>query len=322
MKILSTIIILISVSLSAGTAESIDYQKDIQVFEGILKTMLGVEDTERSFRHGDYDHHVKGTYLKKQGLLIEIDTRFLAESMISYRPYSRLRLPEIEMPPMLYRHFEDLNIEVPELEMELEQQFEEEAEQAALEAMQESEERIALELEARELDREQDWLDEEREFLEKELQQKLELAEKQKALKKAQIAKELTKFKEQVKKNKVKASIVKEELERQMKHQREAMKQYKEQLEDIKSKHEENWSIEADKIKSSIVDALCQYGASIRTVKDDEFFTVILKGFEHDDSGERVNRIYIFSKESILSCRDGAIDQKQLLSMSESYLSK
>ncbi|PIE02208.1 MAG: hypothetical protein CSA81_08200 [Acidobacteria bacterium] len=303
MKLTTLMTCILAIACTLKANETPPYEKDVRVLETVFTTMLGVENRHPFF--GYPKKPVNATYLKKQGLLIEINTRQLAKVPFPPAFFPRLSRVNFEIPPFKFQDKLDDEFEVEEFR--------------ALEALHDAEAEAIFEIS--ELDSEEEWIAEERDYLERELQEKFEQAEKMKVRERARLAEEMKKIKEMAQNKKLEMEQLKAELMKFKETRLRILKKYRDQLSEIKREHKENWSKTAEKIRHTLVDALCQYGATIRAVQGDEYYTAILRGFEYNDEGNRVDRIYIFPKRDILACRDGKITNEELLASAETYLS-
>ena len=304
MKLFRTTLILTLLTSTILSEDILPNQKDLRVFENALKTMLEIDTSDSPFRGMHREGIVKGTYMKHQGLLIEIETRFASKAMMFSSDF------QFDMPDF------DFHFEVPEAP--LAPGFDEERGDNVYQAIEEVQLR-RMERELESAQKERSFLEKEREFLEQDLQKELKDAQKAREENRARLKAELKALKENIKN--VDKGKLQEELKKQQEDQMAALKKYQEELKKIKAQHQINWAEESKKIETAVLETLCQYGSSIRNVKDDEFFTIILRGFEPDESGHRLDRIYVLPRRLVIACRDGEISQQELLKQSETYTS-
>jgi len=68
-------------------------------------------------------------------------------------------------------------------------------------------------------------------------------------------------------------------------------------------------------VKNSIARSLCDYGAGLRTLPEDERISVILSGAAE----KRQSVIMVFDKKRVMQCVSGKLKSENLLEKAESY---
>ena len=82
----------------------------------------------------------------------------------------------------------------------------------------------------------------------------------------------------------------------------------------------ERWREDVVGLERKLVQAMCDYGASLRELPADENVTVILSGLgEESSGGGRANLVHTFSKADLQLCEAGEIDSAALGGRSGSY---
>jgi hypothetical protein len=292
-----TLIFLILSFLPGSATEPVYNPKDILVFENILKTVLDLEPTDTRFGLSERGDSVKVTYLKKQGLLIEID------------PYTTER-------GGLHAPFP---IGKPHFPRRFTLSFDDQGEEKSIREIQRA--REEMEREAEILKNKQLWLEKEREYLQGDLKEEVQQMQELKEEKMEKLEEELHRLEEKARKKEISEAKIKEEIRKSMKEQQEAMKYYREQLATYRDQHVARVKQNMDTMLKTIIDSLCQYGATIRCVQPGEYFTFILKNVVSAKDGVRKNAIYIFTRQAVIDCRDGKLTQEDVLAEAEHYLS-
>lgn len=297
MKHQLTFAFLILSFMSGRASEPVYNPKDILVFENILRTVLNLEPADARFGLSERGDAVKVTYLKKQGLLIEID------------PYATER-------GGLHAPF---RVERPRFPRRFSLSFDDQPEEKSIREIERA--REEMEREAEVLKKKQLWLEKEREYLQSDLQEEVQQMQELKEEKMEKLEEELHRLEEKARKKELSEEKIKEEIQKSMKEQQEAMMRYQEQLAAYKDQHIASVKQNMDTMLKTIIDSLCQYGATIRCVQQGEYFTFILKNAVTADDGSRKNAIYIFPRQTVIDCRDGKLSQENVLAEAEHYLS-
>lgn len=298
------IIAALIISTGVIASDELPNQKDIKVFKNILTTMLDLGD-QNDLPFMDGRESIQTTYLKNQGLLIEVDSRYATKvhflnSRFHIAPSDFRFEYRIPSPPR-----------VPSIDAD-------EIEARVAEELERVEERLERQLEAEE--RSLEWLEEEREFLKQDLLEELKQKRHEQSELRQQLREELRALKEKAASKEIDKERIQEEIEKQQAEIKAQLESYKVEIEKMKQEHQKNWGEQAEKIQSTVIEALCQYGATIRNVKADEYFTLVLKGFEPaEEDGRRSDRVYVFSRSQVLACRDGSLTQEELLRQAETY---
>jgi len=95
----------------------------------------------------------------------------------------------------------------------------------------------------------------------------------------------------------------------------------KEQTEIAEARYSERWHEDVREFEQELYVAMCNYGATLRVLSDDESISVILKGLGEDsvNARGRPDKIHILSKSDVLLCQNGEIDVAGLRTRSAQY---
>jgi hypothetical protein len=66
-------------------------------------------------------------------------------------------------------------------------------------------------------------------------------------------------------------------------------------------------------------ETLCRFGSGLRGLPENEHISMVLKDFEMDESRERKDRIYVFTRADIVRCVQEKIDANKLLTNANIY---
>lgn len=300
MKFMTPLLIsTLSFALLAQDADLTKMKRDIDILTSALKTSLSFErkglEADRHELHDLLeDIHIKGIYLKHQGVLLTVEFSqfghyFLSDIGTDFLPLGDLVIPEVTI------------IESTD-EEDLEESFE-----AMEDALDEASDVISdlddlpnaeLQREMAELKRlQREELRETRERYREsreELYQKRSLSEKERA-------------------------EVLAEMEARKKEIEQITKQYQSKITEIKEKQRVAWTEQMQKMEQTIVEILCDYGSAMRSLPDDEHITVLLVNGELAASGRFQDKIFVFKKSDLSACRDGDIKPASLLERGAPY---
>lgn len=80
------------------------------------------------------------------------------------------------------------------------------------------------------------------------------------------------------------------------------------------------WRDEVTTFEQTLFAVVCDYGASLRALPDDEHLSLVLTGLGEDGvSGIRTDRIHVMTKEALLQCQRGLISAEELMALAHSY---
>lgn len=134
-----------------------------------------------------------------------------------------------------------------------------------------------------------------------ELQQTLrDLREKQREVRREayQLRREIRKSEDEKKR---------QELEQKLEKNRESLKQYSEkyssELNSYKAERQQRQIKKSSNATDAVFNTICEYGQSLRALKKDEKFTLILKGGVGND-GKKAAQVYVIEQKSLTSCSD------------------
>lgn len=111
--------------------------------------------------------------------------------------------------------------------------------------------------------------------------------------------------------NKGELEKTKRKLEKKMKELSKKMEVYEKSMEDYKKKQKEKYTISNKKRSDAIVNTLCDYGATLRSLKNKEHITLVFKDFENGK-----DQIHVFSYQDVKDCSS----KDKLLKQATSYL--
>lgn len=88
----------------------------------------------------------------------------------------------------------------------------------------------------------------------------------------------------------------------------------------ISARRAEQWRQDVQAFEVQTFAVLCDYAAGLRALPDNEYLTVVLAGLGEDSpDGGRRDRIHVVSKQDLLLCQRGDIDNQTLLGRAVSY---
>lgn len=87
-----------------------------------------------------------------------------------------------------------------------------------------------------------------------------------------------------------------------------------------KAQYEEQWVAEVKAMEYSLYGLLCDYGATLRNLPEDEHLTIVLKDLGEESEDEiRTDKIHVLSKADLSQCQAGDLDAAALEQRSISY---
>ena len=97
--------------------------------------------------------------------------------------------------------------------------------------------------------------------------------------------------------------------------------QLKRQTELAEQRYVERWHEDVSEFEESLYIAMCNYGATLRELPNDESISIILKGLGEDDanSNRRPDQVHVLSKIDVQECQNGVIDVAELRDRSAQY---
>ncbi len=102
----------------------------------------------------------------------------------------------------------------------------------------------------------------------------------------------------------------KKKLEEKMKVLSKKMESYEKSMKEYRDKKSESRKKDNKKKSNLIISTLCDYGTTLRSLKNDEYVTLIFNNFENDK-----DQVYVFNYKDVKSCSDS----KKLVKRSISY---
>ena len=108
--------------------------------------------------------------------------------------------------------------------------------------------------------------------------------------------------------------------EKSMKDELKAIeKEQTKQMEERKAKQQQAYKTFLAGFESGMSETLCRFGSGLRGLPENEHISMVLKDFETDESRERKDRIYVFTRADIVRCVQEKIDANKLLSNANIY---
>ncbi|CAM2065575.1 hypothetical protein SCOR_09345 [Sulfidibacter corallicola] len=286
--------------------------KDIRILERILKASLG-DDNDDHRRHGRHNirpHDIGTSYLRGQGVVLLFEMGFGHEfSHLSHVGQYNFDLHVPPIPPIVIdpslADDEEAREQYEEVVESYQEMIEEMAENAA-DAIEEATDAL-MEVESfsasREIAKEMRRMREEQRRAVHEIRRK-SLETRRQLLKKKEFTPE-----EQAK--------LTAELEEYKTKIEASTKAYYEKAEAIRSAQTKEWDQEFGKFEKSLVEAICEYGASVRLPEGEHLTIILLRGGGPTAAGH--DRIYVFKKADLQACRNGNFNAEELLKRSRPY---
>lgn len=307
MKLSIAMLGLICVSVSAFAAD-IDYsriKKDVNVMSQILRSAFDQDD----HRHPGLD--VEGNYLAKQGAVFTIDApRFMRgfsinigdgdNDVLVMRGSDRIvSIPEID--EALSDAMEDLEDELEDLDNF---HFEWIGEPGMYNYEYNIEDRIRLDRETRAAMREisREMRDIERQISEN----RLELIHEDDEGQRAELEREIDELTRELEATQEK----REKLESRLEEERRKVEQKRAEVrEKMRAAREEQMAL----VEKTVMQSLCDYGATLKNLPRDEHVSVIME----THAGDEDRRIYVFDQADVTDCRSGP---SELVSKATQYM--
>ncbi|MDP1931559.1 MAG: hypothetical protein Q8L60_08890 [Gammaproteobacteria bacterium] len=82
---------------------------------------------------------------------------------------------------------------------------------------------------------------------------------------------------------------------------------------------QQQWQEELVAFEDNLFSTICDYGAALRALPDDEHLTIVLKGVGEDTGDRREDRIHVLQKSQMQRCLLGEITPGELQASAQSY---
>ena len=96
-------------------------------------------------------------------------------------------------------------------------------------------------------------------------------------------------------------------------------KEQTKQMEARKAQQQQAYKTFLAGFESGMSETLCRFGSGLRGLPENEHISMVLKDFEMDESRERKDRIYVFTRADIVRCVQEKIDANKLLTNANIY---
>jgi Skp family chaperone for outer membrane proteins len=268
--VIASIFSLLSLTTSAKEQSFERAQKELKIMSTIFQTSLADQNPkQRSFLR---TKQAKATYLAKQGMVFSFN--FGRNSFTGAEDWEAFGegIGELvgsvasEVGVALGEAFAEAP-QTPELAFNLERQFEAYGER----------------LEAMELLREQNNT------------QREEVRELQREIR------EIERNKNRINSKKDEHQRLKQELEEKLNTLKDKMSAYKKSMADYRKKRDEKYTQNAKTKSDTIISTLCDYGATLRSLKNDEHITLIFENYS-----ENKDQVYVFDFDDVRTCDSGS----------------
>ncbi len=307
-------------------------KKDLGILEKIIKTSMGL-DEERAFLRRDKSRKlrpqdIETTYLAGQGVVMTVQVGHghpyfafpsapMSDLYMDFTAELAAPFPEVFAPRAMP---DGLSAdEREEWEQEERERLDEAREAAATLAQEAAEisEEIAESMHGvvSELSDEDYVIDREtRDKVRKlrEAQRRSVQATRQKARETQRMLNRRQKFSEE-ERQKLMAEL--EEYQANLKSQADG---YMQQIKEIRTAQRTQWEQKLSELENGLLETICQYGATVQALPDNERFTIVVKKAERE-SGKPRDLIYVFEKADLMACRDGRISVDGLKSKATRY---
>lgn len=311
-------------SLSFSDSGNIDSIKnDVRIMAQIINTSINNSSMERN----RILTKVNSTYLANQGIVFTVKIK----KPFGIMPIELPVMPEIpqlpRVPPVSTSPIDILEIDgintpvIPAEALEELQQIPEQIQESMMQSMELNleEQRYNQEavmeqlLESREIRREQqeglrelrrELREEQRDLREdmRELQREIRSAEDDQT--RRELSRELEKM-----------SQVMESLNEKYRQATERFQQkiteYKKRREQKQAEEKQTWSEYIGRIELSLIDTLCNYGGSLKSLPDGQYVSVILENADRSEYKAK-DRVHVFSKSDLVSCQRDIISANEL----------
>jgi len=278
-------------SLAWAQPEMNRVKRDIQVLEDALESALSFEF--KAQRDWDDPADISGIYLADQGLVLLVRREGFAHHLIPPFPHISSDML-IDVMSIADVHIDGEHLEIAE------------------DALEQAQEAYQQALEARAVLGEQGLDRDELSRIKRENRDKIRV-----------VRKALEKVRAKMADHQDLSDAEREELEKQLAQEQAQLQQQAEsirtEMEDLRKKQMQAWKEQRAKMERTLIEALCDYGASMRSLPDDERISIIFSesGPFHDEGP--VNQVYVFTKADLIACRDGKIQVQQLIDRSKNY---
>jgi len=108
---------------------------------------------------------------------------------------------------------------------------------------------------------------------------------------------EIERNKDRVNSKKDEHKRLKEKLEKKVDVLKDKMSEYKKSMSDYRKKRDEKYTKNSKTKSDTIVSTLCDYGATLRSLKNDEHITLIFENFT-----DNKDQVYVFDYDDVRSC--------------------
>lgn len=101
----------------------------------------------------------------------------------------------------------------------------------------------------------------------------------------------------------------------------ERAEELKQQTELAESRYAERWHEDVMEFEQNLYAAMCNYGATLRALPDNEYISIILKGLGEDsaNTNRRPDKVHVLNKSDVQLCQSGEIDVASLRNRSAHY---
>ena len=82
---------------------------------------------------------------------------------------------------------------------------------------------------------------------------------------------------------------------------------------------EVQWQGELQSFEQKLFALVCDYGAALRALPDNEHLTLVLKGLGSENENRREDRIHVLAKEQLQGCLQGSVSSSALQSGALTY---
>lgn len=293
---------------SAQTAQKYDtLSNELEIMSGVLKTSLRQNAATDTWRVS----HIETSYLAGQGAVFTFSVRgksgnwvreieSLVEGLVGAVP------PAPPAPPVSAANsFSDVDDIVFEAAREWEA-YAEETSHRFSQAFADNNNRLR---DLRNMQRELAW---EAREVERELRDiTFELRHADEARKK-ELLTQKEQYGEQLEELEAKEKSMKDEL-------KAIEKKQEKQMEARKAEQQQARKTFLAGFESGMSESLCRFGSGLRGLPENEHLSMVLKDFEIDESRERRDRIYVFTRADIVRCVQEKIDANKLLTNANIY---
>ncbi|NMH60497.1 hypothetical protein [Alteromonas ponticola] len=283
----------------AATKNYSELNKEIQIMTGVLDTALKQSGGSDSIRY----RALEATYLAGQGVVYNVSTRSTGLGLLSGLRDIFVNIPDAPPAPNVF--ISDDN----EIEIDMDHDWEHFAEETVHhfeEAFREQREEMR---ELRSQERELAWEQRELEREQRDLRFELRQADRERE----------KEMKEELQKVEQKMKQFEQRKQELAKHAQEIEQDQKEKLTKRKEAQQKAYKQFLANFESNIGDALCRFGSGLRGLPDSENVSFVLNDFSRNDNNQLVDRVYVFSQDTIKNCVREKINSSELLSSAMVY---